>query len=268
MSVAGPLPFSIFVVAFNEAQRIGRTLNSVAGLADEIIVVDSRSTDATRDIARAKGARVIERDWPGYGPQKQFAEEQCRNPWVMNLDADEVATPALIAEIRALFARGEPPLDGYVVKQRDILPGESRAPLFAHALTFVRLYRRDRGRYALSPVHDVVEMAPGARIGRLHAPLDHYGVQSADGHLAKLTRYAQAQADDLAARGVRVPRWRLWVEYPAAFIKAYLLRRYILRGSAGLDVARNYAEYRRRRIEMAIARQDSRRNASQEPRLP
>jgi glycosyltransferase involved in cell wall biosynthesis len=256
MSAPPPLPLSIFIVAFNEAERIGRTLDSIVGLAEDIVVVDSHSTDATRDIAAAKGARVIERDWPGYGAQKGFAQDQCRYLWAMNLDADEVVTPALAAEIRALFKDGAPPLDGYVVKQRDILPGETRAPIFAHALKFLRLYRRDRGRYSASPVHDVVEMNSGARIGRLAAPLDHYGVQSFEAHRAKLLRYARAQVEDLAARGVRLPGWRRWAEYPAAFIKAWLFRGYALRGAAGFRVAANYAHYRHMRVVLALARQD------------
>ncbi len=256
MTSSAPLPLSIFIIALNEAERIGRTLDSVAGLADEIIVVDSHSTDATRDIAAAKGARIIERDWPGYGAQKGFAQDQCRNLWAMNLDADEVVTPALAHEIRALFAHGAPPLDGYVVKQRDILPGETRAPAFAHALAFLRLYRRDRGRYATSPVHDVVEMSPGAKIGTLAAPLDHYGVQSFAAHRAKLLRYARAQVEDLTARGVRLPRWRRFVEWPAAFLKAFLFRGYALRGRAGFHVAANYAHYRHMRVVWTLARQD------------
>lgn len=252
------LPLSVFLIAFNEADRIGRTLDAVNDLAGEIIVVDSHSTDGTREIAAARGARVIERDWPGYGEQKGFAQDQCRNLWVMNLDADEVVTPALAAEIRALFAPGAPPLDGYVLRQVDVLPGESSPPRFASSLDFLRLYRRDRGRYSSSPVHDVVEMQTGARIARLRAPLAHYGVRSIEAHLAKLLRYARAQVDDLAARSRRMPRWRLFVEFPAAFFRFYILRRYILRGRIGFMAARNYAIYRHARIAMAIERQSRR----------
>jgi glycosyltransferase involved in cell wall biosynthesis len=248
-----PLPLSVFIAAFNEADRIGRTLQSVRGLAGETIVVDSQSTDATCEIAAAHGARVIVRDWPGYGPQKRFAQDQCRHLWALALDADEVVTPALAAEIRALFAGGTPALDAYSVRQVDVLPGESAPPRFAHGLDFVRLFRRDRGAYSLSPVHDVVETAPGARIGRLRAGLAHYGFRDAAAHRAKMLAYARAQAGDMAARGVLPPRWRLAMEYPAAFLKTWLLRRYVLRGRAGLAVALNTAEARRARIALARA---------------
>ncbi|WP_342360156.1 glycosyltransferase family 2 protein [Terrarubrum flagellatum] len=256
-TAADRLPLSVFIIAFNEADRIGRTLDSVAGLVDEIIVIDSRSTDETREIAAGKGARVIERDWPGYGLQKGFGQDQCRHLWAMNLDADEVVTPELAIEIRALFAGGVPPLDGYILRQADLLPGETRLPLFPSTLDFIRLYRRDRGRYSTSPVHDVVDMRPGARVGKLKAPLQHYGVRDVDAHLAKLLRYAKAQVDDLAARRRRLPFWRRYLEYPAAFIRAYVFRRYFLRGRIGFEVARNYAIYRHQRVAMALDRQKS-----------
>src|SRR3712207_904031 len=104
------LPLSVFIIAFNEADRIGAAIAAVRELTDDLLVVDSRSTDRTREIARDLGCRVIERDWPGYGPQKRFAEAECRHPWVLNIDADEVAPPALVSEIRELFAAGAPPL--------------------------------------------------------------------------------------------------------------------------------------------------------------
>ncbi|MCP5145360.1 MAG: glycosyltransferase family 2 protein [Gammaproteobacteria bacterium] len=100
------LPISVFVIALNEADRIGRTLASVADWADEVIVIDSGSTDGTCDIARAAGARVISHDWPGYGQQKIFGEQQCRNRWLLNLDADEVVSPALADSIRS-FINGD-----------------------------------------------------------------------------------------------------------------------------------------------------------------
>ncbi len=99
-----PLPISCFIIAKNEADRIGRTLASVRELADEIVVIDSGSTDGTQDIARAAGARVIFNAWPGFGQQKRFGEDQCRHDWLLNLDADEVVSGTLDASIRAVFA--------------------------------------------------------------------------------------------------------------------------------------------------------------------
>ncbi len=87
------LPLSVFIIARDEADRIARPIESVIGWVDEVIVIDSGSTDETVAVAEQLGARVIRNDWPGYGPQKRFGEDQCRNDWLLNLDADEEVTP-------------------------------------------------------------------------------------------------------------------------------------------------------------------------------
>jgi glycosyltransferase involved in cell wall biosynthesis len=243
-----PLPLSVFVIALNEADRLGRTLDAVRGLTDDLVVVDAGSTDGTQALAAKLGARVIHRDWAGFGAQKRFAEGECRHPWLLNLDADEVAPPALLDEIRRLFASGEPDNDAYRIAIAEVFPGESRPHRFAYALRPVRLYRRDRGRYAPSPVHDRVELVPGARVGRLSAVLHHRSVRSLGDQVAKLNRYSDRQADDLAARGVNLPTWRIFVEFPLAFLKAYVVRRHFLRGAYGFLTAMNYAIARHLRV--------------------
>ncbi|MET0638726.1 MAG: glycosyltransferase, partial [Hyphomicrobium sp.] len=107
------LPLSCFIIAKNEADRIAATINSVKSWVDEVVVVDSESSDTTVSVAEAEGSRVIVQPWLGFGGQKRFAEDQCRNPWVLNLDADEVVTPALKDEIIALFAKDVPPEVAY-----------------------------------------------------------------------------------------------------------------------------------------------------------
>src|SRR5918998_2158533 len=110
------LPVSVFIIAKNEADRIGDTIRAVRDLTDDLIVVDSGSTDGTQAVAETLGARVIHNAWPGYGPQKRFAEELCRHPWLLNLDADEVVPPDLAAEIRGLFMDGEPGRQAYRIR--------------------------------------------------------------------------------------------------------------------------------------------------------
>ena len=154
-----PLPgLSVFLITLNEADRLGETLAAVSGIASEIIVVDSGSTDATVEVARTGGARVIRERWRGYGPQKRFAEEQCAGPWLLNLDADEFVPPALAAEIRALFAHGEPRHVAYKIQIADQLPDSTAPKRFAYGPSPVRLYRKDAGRYSDSPVHDRVDL--------------------------------------------------------------------------------------------------------------
>ncbi len=257
-------PLSIFIIAQDEGDRIARTIAAVRGLSDDIVLVDSGSRDDTRAIAEALGARVIVNPWPGYGEQKRFAEDLCRHPWLLNLDADEVVPPELATEIEALFAGGEPAADAYKLRIAEIFPGEGAPHRFAYALAPVRLYRRDKGRYSPSPVHDRVDLAPGARVARLQGTVHHYSVRSLGEQMSKLNSYSDAQADDLDQRGARLSVFRLAVEFPANFVKAYLGRRHALRGVYGFMTAMNYAFYRylrvakhwERRLQRRAARRD------------
>ncbi|MFN3670550.1 MAG: glycosyltransferase family 2 protein [Bosea sp. (in: a-proteobacteria)] len=257
-------PLSIFIIALNEADRIGNTIAAVRTLSDDIVVVDSGSTDGTQEVAQALGARVIFNAWPGYGRQKRFAEEQCRHDWLLNLDADEVVPADLAAEIAALFAAGPPAADAYKIRIAEIFPGEAAPHRFAYALAPVRLYRKSKGRYSASPVHDRVDLASDARVGRLKGTVHHFSVRSLGEQMEKLNSYSDAQADDLDARGATVSVFRLIVEFPANFIKAYIGRRHALRGVYGFMTAMNYAFYRYLRVakhwERRLQRRDRRKD--------
>jgi glycosyltransferase involved in cell wall biosynthesis len=245
---------SIFIIAKNEADRIGRTIAAVRGLSDDIVVVDSGSTDGTQAEAESAGARVVHNAWPGYGPQKRFAEEQCRNLWLLNIDADEVVPDDLAGEIRTALADGAPGVDGFAIRIAEIFPGERKPHPLAYALAPVRLYRKDRGRYADSIVHDRVEFGEGATFRRLKGVIHHFSVRSIGDQLAKLNDYTTQQAKDLALRGQHVPTWRLFVEFPASFFKAYILRRHAVRGVYGFMTSMNYAFYRWLRVAKDVER--------------
>ena len=211
-----PVPgLSVFIIAFNEADRIGEVLAAASGLASEIVVVDSVSTDTTVEIARTAGARVVVEPWRGYGPQKRFAEDQCAGPWLLNLDADEFVSPALAREIRELFARGEPLHSAYEIAIVNQLPDEPEPRRFAFGQSPVRLYRKDAGRYRDSLVHDRVELLPGRTVGRLRHRIHHRSILSLSQQVAKLNVYTDLQVADLAARGRRMSRWRLFFEMPS-----------------------------------------------------
>lgn len=245
---------SVFVIALNEADRIGPVLAAARNVSSDVVVIDSGSTDGTPDVARAAGARVIHNDWPGYGMQKRFGEDQCRNDWVLNLDADEVMPGDLVDEINGLFAAGAPACDAYRIRIAEMFPGEKAPHRLGFSLAPVRLYRRSMGRYSASPVHDRVELAPAARVGRLKGVIHHYSVRSIGDQIAKLNRYTDMQADDLAARGASVSSLRLLLEFPANFLKAYIGRRHALRGVYGFMTAMNFAFYRYLRVAKHVER--------------
>lgn len=238
---------SIFVIVRNEADRLPRTLEAVRSLSDDIVVVDSGSTDGTQDIARTAGARVIDNPWPGYGKQKRFAEEQCQHDWLLNIDADEVIPPHLADEIRAELANPAR-ADAYRIAIAEIFPSEAKPHPMAYNLAPVRLYRKSMGRYSPSPVHDRVELSAGARVARLKGIIHHFSVRSIGDQINKLNAYSDQQVADLAARGKSLSTWRIAVEFPLAFLRAYIIRRHFVRGVYGVITAMNYAYFRWLRV--------------------
>jgi glycosyltransferase involved in cell wall biosynthesis len=233
--------------------RIGTAIEAVKGLSDDIVVVDSGSTDGTRELAESLGCRVfLNAPFPGYGPQKRFAEDQCRHDWLLNIDADEVVPPKLADEIRSLFAFGDATADAYQVPIAEIFPGEGTPHPWAYALKPVRLYRRSRGRYAQSTVHDRVALDEGVTVGSLATAMHHFSVRSLGDQIAKLNAYSDMQAADLAKRGVTLPAWRIFFEFPLSFLKAYVVRRHFVRGIYGFMTAMNYAFSRHLRLAKHI----------------
>ncbi len=255
--MASKLPISVFIIAFNEADRIARAIESVRAWADEVVVVDSLSTDETSKIADSLGAKVFFNKWPGYGPQKRYAEDQCKNKWLLNLDADEEITPGLAAEIEALFSNGEPPMSGYVLQIRDLLPGEEKLAPGAHTNFVLRLYNRDKGRFSDSPVHDAVQVEQG-EVAMLEQPVLHRSFRDLAHAIDKMNSYTSAQAKNLMNKGMTLPLLRLLTEFPIAFFKDYVLRFYFLRGRRGFVYAVTYAYTRFVRIAKYLELKDKR----------
>lgn len=247
-SHASSLPLSVYIIARDEADRVGRTIAAALRLTDDVVVVEYGSTDDTAAVAAAAGTRVLHNEWTGFGAQKRFAEGACRHDWLLCLDADEVPSDALIGEIKALFAGGIPPLSFYNMKVVEVYPGKARPRLFAKQVNVVRLFDRRAGRTSLSAVHDRVEVPAGAAIGQLRHICLHYSIRSL-AHLAeKYDAYTTLAAKTLK----RKKRWllaaRLISEYPMAFCKYYLLHGHITGGRYGLQVAHIKAHARWRRI--------------------
>jgi glycosyltransferase involved in cell wall biosynthesis len=246
-------PLSVFVITLNEEARLGRTLAAVAW-ADQVVVVDSGSSDRTREIALGAGAEVYFRDWEGYGPQKAHAESLCRNDWVLNVDADEVVTPALAKEIVGLLSR-DPSPGAYRVRILTVYPGrESPRPL-AGDYNEVRLYHRAVARYRAHPLFDRVESH--VKPGQLRAPMHHFPVTSWSGLVAKLNAYSEFSADTSALRSRRALLLRLPIEMPVAFLRFYVLRRHFTGGWRGFAFSLASAFARTLRIARMLERAES-----------
>ena len=234
------LPLSVFIITLNEEDRIEQAIRSVMDWVDEVVVVDSGSTDRTIEICENLGAKVVHHDWPGYGAQKRYGEDLCRNQWLLNIDADEEITESLRDEIIALFDP-EPDTDICKLEILDIYPHLKEAKSWAYGYWQYRLYNRNMGRFSSSSVHDTVRPLPEARIHTLEGKVNHRSFKDIAFAVDKMNRISGMQRDDMLERGRKIPSWRLITEFPFAFLKAYFIRKHCLYGLWGVVLANNYA---------------------------
>ncbi len=251
---ARKLPVSVFVIARNEADRIGRTLDAVSW-ADQIVVVDSGSTDDTVAIAEAHGAEVTFREWEGYGPQKRFAESLCRHPWLLNVDADEVVTPELAREIEGIVAGGAAP-GAFRVRILNVYPGDDRPRWLANDYNVVRFYHAEAGSYRDHALFDRVELAEGIDPKRLRGPIHHYPFLSLHAWLEKENAYTTFQAGRARRRNRFALLLRLPFEAPLVFLKTYFLRLHITGGWKGFVFALTVGFVRMLRLAKMLERAD------------
>jgi (heptosyl)LPS beta-1,4-glucosyltransferase len=230
---------TVTVITLNEATHIESCLASAAW-ADELLVVDSGSTDGTPEIARARGARVISRDWPGYGEQKNAAAAEAAHDWILSLDADERVTPALGAEIRTLLA-GQPAAAGYRMPRVTWHLGRWIRTTDWYPDFQLRLYDRRRAHWTPRLVHESVQ-ADGP-VGRLRHELQHYAYRDIAHHHRTMDRYTTLAAAGLHAAGRRAGVVDLVLHPPAAFVRNYVLRRGFADGMPGLIISVMNAHY-------------------------
>ncbi len=235
LSVPGGL--SVAIIACNEAHRIARCLQSVS-FADQIVVLDSGSTDDTVAIARGLGADVeVTPDWPGFGPQKNRALARCRYRWVLSIDADEQVSDALAAEILRVLreAPAEATVAGYWLRRSSRYCGQ----VIRHGLwgndRVLRLFERQRGRFTDARVHESLVCDGETRV--LEGILVHDSVDSPEDARSKARRYAFLGAEALRARG-RGGSLQGGVHAGWSFVRGYLLRAGFLDGRLGLTLAR------------------------------
>jgi len=232
------MKISATIIAFNEAANIRAACESVAW-TDEVIVVDSGSTDETCQIAEACGARVIKRDWPGFAAQKQFAVDQAAHDWVLSLDADERVSPALRMEIERLRnSQDEQLADGYQIPRRSFYQGRWIKGGGWYPDLQLRFFRKSAGVWEPRMIHESVTMKTGARIEKLRGEIFHYSVRDAAHHHRMIgERYAPLAAEQMLAEGRRTSAIKIAVAAPSAFIRSFILKGGFRDGVAGLSIA-------------------------------
>jgi glycosyltransferase involved in cell wall biosynthesis len=217
------------LITRNAADQLGACLASLA-FADEILVVDSGSDDGSREIAAQHGARVIEKDWMGFGRQKQYAVEQARNDWVLCVDADERVSPELARSIAAALAAPQAPI--YRMARRNRFLGRWLSHGEGYPDWSLRLFDRKEARWSDDPVHEKVLYA--VTPGTLEGDLLHESATDLSDYLAKMNRYTTLAAEQLHANGRKAGLAVLVLSPVVRFVKFYVLRLGFLDGLPGL----------------------------------
>ena len=246
MSEPSRPPISACIITLDEADRIEACLNSLA-FCDEIVVVDSGSTDATRELASAKGACVLVHEFAGYRAQKQFAIETARHDWVLCLDADERVTPALRASIQAAQAQGFARAAGYRFARATEYFGAFLRHGNAYPDRVLRLFDRQRGGFrGEREIHEHASV--DGTVATLAGDLEHHAYRSLSDQLGRLQRYASMMAEHLHARGRHAHLWNIVFNPFWRFLRGYVLRAGFLDGWRGLVYAYVEANYVRQKF--------------------
>jgi glycosyltransferase involved in cell wall biosynthesis len=227
---------TVLIPCKNEAQNIRGCIESVRSVADEILIADSGSTDGTLElVAQAGGCRVIEREFINSGDFKNWAIPQARHAWVLAVDADERLTPELARSVQKELA-DRPRFDGYWVRRHNHFMGHPLRYTTWARDDVIRLFARDRSRYALYTDHAEIDL-PADRVGRLDGRLTHYTCWDYESYLQKMMRYTEQQAELWYRSGRQPSLWALTCNGPLRFLRSYLFELGFLDGWAGFQVS-------------------------------
>jgi glycosyltransferase involved in cell wall biosynthesis len=230
---------SATIITYNEERNIARAIESLR-CCDEIVVVDSGSSDRTVELATKLGARIVESPWPGYAKQKNVAADRASHDWILSLDADEALSEGLEAEIWQIKKNG-PKYDAYIMPRLAKYLGQ----WIYHSGWFpdkkVRLYHRDKAQWTGEYVHESV--AVNGTIGHLEGRILHYTCDSLSEHLRTLDRYTTLAAEQIIAQRKRVTLWHLAVDPAWTFVRTYIFHLGFMDGFEGLAIAYMAAFY-------------------------
>lgn len=237
------MSLSVCIITLNEERNIGRTLRSVKEIADELIVVDSGSTDATTSIAQSLGAKVFVEPWKGFARQKNSALEKASGDWILSLDADEEVSPELAASIRSLVKPGTPQqFAGYTMNRRNLYFGQwiKRAGYYPDPK--LRLVKRGAAEFELRDVHEDMKMQ--GPIGHLQGDLIHHAYPTLESFIEHANRYSSLGAGMVVReRKVGFSFINIVVRPMVRFLWSYIFRGGFLDGREGLLVLMTHAAY-------------------------
>ena len=224
---------SAVIITRNEEKNIMKCLSSI-DWADEIVVVDSGSTDDTKKIASEFTQKVFDMKWEGFGKAKDFAKDKATHQWILSLDADEVVTGDLKEEIQSVI-KSDKAFDGYYIPRRSNFLGKWIRHGGWYPDYVLRLFKKNKAKFSHSAVHEKVKV--NGSIGYLGNPLLHYTDPNFDHYLEKLNRYTSLSAEELFRKGKRAKVFDIIFRPLAAFLKMYFAKRGFVDGLHGLILA-------------------------------
>ena len=232
------VPISVTVITFNEEKNISAAIRSVQW-AQEILVIDSGSTDQTRSLAESLGAKVLYNPWKGYGQQKNFAQTQARHDWILSLDADEVVPHELADEIQETLQKNGKSVFGYTLPRKTFYLGRWISHGGWYPNPVMRLTFRPYSKWTEPHVHEVLEVEGPTR--SLQQPLHHYSFKNIESQVLTNLRFSSLGARDLKKRGVKPSLSRILLKPVGKFLETYIIKRGFMDGIPGLFISINAA---------------------------
>jgi glycosyltransferase involved in cell wall biosynthesis len=235
---------SACIITFNEENKIAEAIESIAW-ADEILIVDSESSDQTRAIAESLGAKVLIKKWAGFSKQKKYAADCAAHDWIFSLDADERVSDELKVEIlRLKNSTANASADGYRIPRLSFYMNRPIRHGGWYPDWQLRFFNRHRGKWKDVLIHESFQMNDGARIEKLNGDILHYTVEDASHHHRMIgTRYAPLAAEQMFERGKKTSAFKVATVGSATFLQNYFLRGGFLDGFAGFCIARFAAHH-------------------------
>lgn len=228
---------SVYIIALNEEQHIGRALESVKDFA-QIVVIDSGSTDKTKEISKRYNANLIDHDWVNEFEQRSFALSQCTHDWVLSLDADEEINQDLLDHIKLTIEQDD--AEALDIEIREYFMGKLPHPnvKFTHRVKF---FKKSRFNYGQARVH--IPQNVEGRTKKAKGFITHFGEKSVELAVMKNNKYSSYKAQDKFDKGKKPSRLRMAVIFPAVFLKYYFVKRHCLSGTRGFVLSMNSAHY-------------------------
>jgi len=225
---------SVVIITLNEEKNIARCLESVKEIADEIVIIDSNSTDTTPEICKSFGARFIQHPFEGYVKQKNYAVSQAKYDHVLSLDADEELSEKLLASIKLIKENFD--ADGYTMNRMTNYAGKWIKHSGWYPDIKLRLFDRTKGEWTGLIIHEKYELYKGGRIKHLNGDLLHYSFYSIEEHRKQSDKFTTLGAEADFKKGKKAPFYKIWGSPIVKFIKDYIFNRGFLDGKEGLVI--------------------------------